>query len=175
MLFGSGVSQTSLDRKCFPESNHPYLSSSKTHNKFIKRKLIIQVLRYPNLNIGKNKYINKQNLKECVAGAIPLCNLGWQLTCFIPLLSFYRSSPQRCSVKKSVLKNFIKFTGKHLCQGLFLIKFLLTKRLWHRCFLVNFVKFSRTLFYIIPLDNCFCFYIPWKYRTPLVSSYFQGV
>ena len=29
---------------------------------------------------------------------------------------------RRCSVKKSVLRNFAKFTGKHLCQSLFLIK-----------------------------------------------------
>ena len=26
---------------------------------------------------------------------------------------------QRCSVKKGVLKNFAKFTGKHLCESLF--------------------------------------------------------
>ena len=26
---------------------------------------------------------------------------------------------QRCSVKKGVLRNFAKFTGKHLCQSLF--------------------------------------------------------
>ena len=31
-----------------------------------------------------------------------------------------RSSHQRCSVRKSVLRNFTKFTGKHLCQSLFL-------------------------------------------------------
>ena len=30
-----------------------------------------------------------------------------------------RSSHQRCSVKKGVLRNFAKFTGKHLCQSLF--------------------------------------------------------
>ena len=41
--------------------------------------------------------------------------------------------------KKYVLKNFTKFSGKHLCQSL-----LLKKRLWHRCFPVNFVKFLRT-------------------------------
>ena len=29
---------------------------------------------------------------------------------------------QRCSVKKDVLKNFAKFTGKHLCLSLFLNK-----------------------------------------------------
>ena len=30
-----------------------------------------------------------------------------------------RSSHQRYSVKKGVLRNFAKFTGKHLCQSLF--------------------------------------------------------
>ena len=49
-----------------------------------------------------------------------------------------RSSHRSCSVKKGVLRNFAKFTGKHLCQSLFLIKLglrpatLLKKRLWHR-------------------------------------------
>ena len=33
-----------------------------------------------------------------------------------------RSSHQRCSVKQGVLRNFAKFTGKHLCQGHFLNK-----------------------------------------------------
>ena len=34
-----------------------------------------------------------------------------------------RSSHQRCSVKKGVLRNFAKFTRRHLCQISFLIKF----------------------------------------------------
>ena len=34
----------------------------------------------------------------------------------------YRSSHRRCSVKKGVLRNFTKFTGKYLCQSLFLKK-----------------------------------------------------
>ena len=62
---------------------------------------------------------------------------------------------QRCSCKKGVLRNFAKFTGKHLCQGLYFDKVggvrpvtLLKKRLWHRCFRVNFVKFLRTPFSI---------------------------
>ena len=38
---------------------------------------------------------------------------SWNLT---------RSSHQRCSIKISVLKNFPKFTGKHLCHSLFLNK-----------------------------------------------------
>ena len=30
------------------------------------------------------------------------------------------------------------------------------KRLWHRCFPVNFAKFLRTSFYRAPLGDCFC-------------------
>ena len=33
-----------------------------------------------------------------------------------------RSNHRRCSVRKGVLGNFAKFTGKHLCQILFLIR-----------------------------------------------------
>ena len=62
---------------------------------------------------------------------------------------------RRCSIKKGVLRNFAKFTGKHLCQSLFFNKVaglrpasLLKKRHWHGCFPVNFAKFLRTLFYI---------------------------
>ena len=55
-----------------------------------------------------------------------------------------------CKKRLVFSRTFIKFTGKHLCQSLLLNKVrpatLLKKRLWHRCFLVNFVKFLRTLF-----------------------------
>ena len=64
-----------------------------------------------------------------------------------------RSSRQRCSIKKGVLRNFTKFTGKHLCQSLLFNKVaglrpttLLKRRLWRRCFPVSFVKFLRTPF-----------------------------
>ena len=49
----------------------------------------------------------------------------------------YRSSPRGVLQKKSVLRNFKKFAGKHLCQSL---------RPWHRCFPVNFAKSLRTPF-----------------------------
>ena len=67
----------------------------------------------------------------------------------------WRSSRPEVFCKKGVLRNFAKFTGKHLCQSLFLIKLqasrpptLSKKRLWHRCFPVNFAKFLRSPFYI---------------------------
>ena len=51
-------------------------------------------------------------------------------------------------LKKGVLKNFSKLTGKHQRQSLFFNKVaglklatLLKKRLWCRCFAVDFVKF----------------------------------
>ena len=50
-----------------------------------------------------------------------------------------------------VLRSFAKLTGKYLCQSLFFNKVaglrpLLKKRLWYRCFPVNFAKFLRTPF-----------------------------
>ena len=63
----------------------------------------------------------------------------------------WRSKRPEVFCNKGVLKNFAKFTGKHLSQSLFFNKFaglrpatLSKKRLWHRCFPVNFVKFLRT-------------------------------
>ena len=61
-----------------------------------------------------------------------------------------RSSQRMCCVRKGVLRNFTKFTGKHLCSSLFFNKVaglslqpatLLKKRLWHRCFPVYFANF----------------------------------
>ena len=64
-----------------------------------------------------------------------------------------RNNHQRCSVRKAVLRNFWKFTGKHLCQSLLFNKIegltsatLSRKRLWHGCFPVNFPKFLRIPF-----------------------------
>ena len=66
-----------------------------------------------------------------------------------------RSSHHRCSMKKGVLRNFTKFTRKHLYQSLFFNKVagltlatLSKKRLWQRCFPVDFAKFVRTGFFI---------------------------
>ena len=73
-----------------------------------------------------------------------------------------RSSHRRCSLKEGILRNFTKFAGKHLCQSLLFNKVaglrpaaLLKKRLWHRCFPVNFVKFLRTPFFQNTSGGCF--------------------
>ena len=69
------------------------------------------------------------------------------------LFYFTRSSHQRCSKKKSVLKNSINFTGKHLYQSLFFNKVMglkpatlsiNKKALAKYVFLKVFVKLLRT-------------------------------
>ena len=96
---------------------------------------------------------------------------------FIVFLLFFFSEEMKISrrsrpevfFKKGVHRNFAKFTGKHMCQSLLLNKVaglrhatLLKKRLWRRCFSVNFAKCLRTLFYIehlwwLILDICITF------------------
>ena len=49
--------------------------------------------------------------------------------------------------KQGVLKSFAKLTRKYLYQSLRPAT-LLKRRLWHRCFSVNFAKFLRTPFFI---------------------------
>ena len=69
------------------------------------------------------------------------------------IVSIFRSSRPGGVRWKGFLRNFAKFTGKHLCRSLFFNTVaalrpatLLKKRLWHRCFHVNFAKFLRTPF-----------------------------
>ena len=54
-----------------------------------------------------------------------------------------RSSRPEVFSRKSVLRNFAKFTGKYPCLCLRAAT-LLKKRLWHRCFPVNFAILLRT-------------------------------
>ena len=67
------------------------------------------------------------------------------------MLQKYRSSRLEVFYRKGILRNFEKFTGKHLCQSLLFNKIaglrtvtLLKKRFWYRCFPVNFSKFLKT-------------------------------
>ena len=63
----------------------------------------------------------------------------------------YKNSPERCSIKKGVLENS-QNSQKNTCAKVsFFIKLQtsalkLKKKLWHKCFPVNFEKFLRTSF-----------------------------
>ena len=87
---------------------------------------------------------------------------GFSVCLFSKIIVEIQKQPSEVFCKKGVLKNFVKFTGKHLCQSLFSNKVaglkpatLLKKRLWHRCFPVNFATFLRTLFLQDTSDGCF--------------------
>ena len=76
------------------------------------------------------------------------------ITKYVEYANFADATEAEVFYRKGALRNFTKFTGKHLCQSLFFNKVagapatLFKKRLWHRGFPVNFVKFPRTPFYI---------------------------
>ena len=99
----------------------------------------------------------------CIPFRLYLENQLFFLLLFLVLCgSRSRSSHQCCSIGKGILENFAKITGKHLCQGLFFNKatglslaILLKKKLWHRCFRVNFAKILRKLSYRTFLDDGF--------------------
>ena len=59
--------------------------------------------------------------------------------------NIFRSSHQRCSLRKGFLRNFTKFAGKHLCQSLFLIKL--------QASVCNFVK-KETLAQVLSYEFC---------------------
>ena len=66
-----------------------------------------------------------------------------------------RSSHWQMFFKICLLKNFARFTGKHVCWNLFLIKLqaskavtLLKRILQYRCLLVNIAKFLGRAYFI---------------------------
>ena len=78
------------------------------------------------------------------------------------MIKYYtKSSCQRCSVRKDVLRNSAKSTGKHLCQSLFLIK----RRSGPDVLLWNFRNFEEHLFYRAPLDDCLYYTNSVTHRT----------
>ena len=69
-----------------------------------------------------------------------------------------RSSHRRCSVKKGALKYFANFTGKHMCQSLYLIKLQAAAntgrfRLWYTDFVR--IYFGRPNYLTNTSSGCF--------------------
>ena len=85
--------------------------------------LPLQILqKYQDLNYfsrGKKKYSDPVFLQDGQFICFFSIVLQWQVTIVKTL--FRRSCPKMFS-KKGVLKNFAKFTGKHLCQSVYFNK-----------------------------------------------------
>ena len=120
-------------------------------------------------------------------------NVKFKLFFYILNNFFYKSSRLEVFCKKGVLKNFAKFTEKHLCQSIFFNKVaglrqnfqkhlflqnssggcfwrfrvkpasLLKKRLWDRCFPVNFVKVLNNTFFTEHLQTTAFVFCYWLY------------
>ena len=78
------------------------------------------------------------------------------------VLALDRSSHRRCSLKKGGLGIFAKFTGKHLCQSLFLIKLqveacnFIKKEALAQVFFCEFCEISKNTFFTEHLRETAC-------------------
>ena len=77
-----------------------------------------------------------------------------KLTIYLNTLTIEMQSSKRCSVKRVFLEISQNLQENTCARASFLIKLRasgtgtgVSKRLWHRCFPVNFVKFLRTPFF----------------------------
>ena len=97
--------------------------------------------------------------KSCVSTAnFQQVNADWVESYLGPhqtfLIERYEVVVQKVSVRKGVLRNFAKLTGKDLYKSLFYNKVageicnFIIKETLAQCFPVNFAKFLRTTFYI---------------------------
>ena len=97
--------------------------------------------QFPRHKHTSERLFYRTALSGCFQMSIIFPEREKQKKVFIPPEAVVR----RCSLNKGAPKNFRKSKGKHLFQGLSFNKFA-GLRLWHKCFLVNFVKISRTPF-----------------------------
>ena len=106
----------------------------------------------------------------------------------------FQKQPPEVFYEKRCSWNFTEFTVKHLCQSLSFHKVaelrpvtLLNKRIWHRCFPVNFTRFLKTSFLKenlrwlllpfpliskdLPLSKIFPEILAWSYNLYTIYHY----
>ena len=84
----------------------------------------------------------------------------------ILLMNVDRSNRPEVFCKKGILRNLAKLTGKHLYQS---HSNFIKKRLWCRCFPVNFVKFLRTTFFIKHLWCLLLYCVEWYIKSNYIE------
>ena len=105
------------------------LLDKKIINRYKKQKIMERIISFWYLRHKKEKYQNRQFNTTLIykymaqIGCYGVERDHWlKQHPFFFWWFFLWSSHQRCSVKKGVLRNFAKFTGKRLCQSLFFNK-----------------------------------------------------
>ena len=113
-------------------------------------------------NMEKENNTDESDFSEKEIPDLNSLNFFWIWTKISEILTVVRSSHQRCSVTKGVLRNFENFTGKNLCQCLFFNKdaglspATLLKKTLAQVFSCEFCKISKNTFsYRKPPDDCF--------------------
>ena len=108
------------------------------------------------------KYMHYSFLPDSLIQFASIYKFGNMTHKAVSIKMFNRSSHHKCSVRKGVLSNVAKSTGKHLCQSLFF-----NKKLWRQA--CNFIKketgtgvfpwilrnFRENIFHRIPMDDWF--------------------
>ena len=99
----------------------------------------------------KENKLKKKELKLLLTLNLIKCSFGtgnyWLLLsnyCCENISVFIQKQPLEVLCKRGVLKNFLNFTGKHLCWSLFLIKLQVWELTKKRCFPVKFAYFLTT-------------------------------
>ena len=113
-------------------------------------------------NMEKENNTDESDFSEKEIPDLNSLNFFWIWTKISEISTVVRSSHQRCSVTKGVLRNFENFTGKNLCQCLFFNKdaglspATLLKKTLAQVFSCEFCKISKNTFsYRKPPDDCF--------------------
>ena len=116
-----------------------FLTRSSHQRCSLKKGVLKNFAKFTERHMCQSLFFNK------VEGFSPFEFCTHKIKIEIPQLITHQKQPPEVFYEKNVLKNWTKFTGKYLCQSLRPAA-LLKKRLWHRCFPVNFVEFLRTPF-----------------------------
>ena len=113
-------------------------------------------------NMEKENNTDESDFSEKEIPDLNSLNFFWIWTKISEISTVVRSSHQRCSVTKGVLRNFENFTGKNLCQCLFFNKdaglspATLLKKTLAQVLSCEFCKISKNTFsYRKPPDDCF--------------------
>ena len=130
-----------------------------------KQLLLTSVLQNSCLSCSRFQMFFKIGVK-CIK--FPPLMFSWECSDFLK----QQKQPPEVSCKKSVLKNFVIFTGKYLCWSFFLVKLTpkTSKRLQHRCFLVNIAKVLRTFLLQNTSGGCFCCFKKFKHSQENISG-----
>ena len=109
--------------------------------------------------------------KNILEGKSPHCHGTIQMQLLI-----FRSSHQRCSIWKSVLRNFTNFTGKHLCQSLFSDKVCRAQETLAQVLSYEICDISKSTFFTEHLwttASISCLFIAFhNYFKPLLRVYY---